>query len=84
MSRTKTPEQIAAQIINENYEDQGAPHEYPATENLNYLLQHGEVDADDIEALLIAAIKAYRAQRGIVAQTSAPMLTSPAVWDTLW
>src|SRR5690606_6810798 len=59
----KTPEQIADQIIERNYEDQGSPDDYPATENLNYLLQHGEVDADGIHALLAAAIEADRAQR---------------------
>lgn len=59
----KTPEQIATEAIERNYEDQGAPNDYPATENLNYLLQNGEVDADGIHAMIAAAVKADRADR---------------------
>lgn len=59
----KSPEQIADEQIELNYEDQGAPEEYSAVDNLNYLLQHGEVNADGIHALIAAAIEADRAQR---------------------
>ena len=69
----KTAEQIANDQITLNYEDQGAPEECPATENLNYLLQHGEVDADGIRAMLVAAIEADRAQRELKEE--------PIYWD---
>lgn len=61
----KTPAEIATEIIERDFEDQGAPEDYSARDNLDHLLQHGEVDADGIHALIAAAIEADRAQRTV-------------------
>lgn len=84
----KTPEQIAERIIERNFEDQGAPEDYSARDNLDYLLQHGEVDADGVHAILAAAIEADRAQRAELVdpdwQDDADMYRDAAAVDISW
>ena len=63
MNTTKTPEQIAEQVIEDNYGDSEAPEGVTTEDLLTGVIQQGFLDYDGIRAMLRAAVEADRAQR---------------------
>ena len=63
MNTTKTPEQIAEQVIEDNYGDSEAPEGVTTEDLLADVIQQGFLDYDGIRAMLRAAVEADRAQR---------------------